>query len=84
MENPEREKPRAAMNERFTMVMGQYRISLKVICPKKRSTSNYGFTHNALSQNKNSGTIGLSGKEQSSRCSNDTCALLMCFISLGA
>ena len=39
------------------MVMEEYMIDLRLMCPKKRSTTDYGFTQNTLSQNKNSETI---------------------------
>ena len=60
MENPEREKLWAMMSEKSTIMMGEYRIDLRAMCPKTRSTSDYKFTQNTLSQNKNSVIIGLS------------------------
>jgi len=32
VENPTREKPRAAMGKESTMMMGKYRIDIKAIC----------------------------------------------------
>jgi len=44
VENPKLEKLRAAMSKKSTMVMGEYIIELKAMCPKKRPTSDYKFT----------------------------------------
>ena len=44
VENPKQEKPRAVTSKKSTMVMKEYRFGLRVMCPNKRSTSDYKFT----------------------------------------
>ena len=39
------------------MVMGEYRINLRMMCPKERSVNHFKFTQNAISQNENSRLI---------------------------
>jgi len=43
------EKQRAAMSKESIMTMGEYRIDFRVMCPKKRSISDYNsiitFSH---------------------------------------
>ena len=41
MKNTKWTKPQMAMSEEFIMMIGEYRIYVRVMCPKKISTSDY-------------------------------------------
>ena len=44
MKNPKREKLRATMSKESTMVMGEYIIDIRAMCPKKRLMNDYKIT----------------------------------------
>ena len=59
VENAKWEKPGATMSKKWFMMMGEYKIDLKAMWPKKWAISDYKTTSNALSKNKNSRTYRL-------------------------